>query len=93
MPDAASQVPGPFLQRDHVARRRDVCSRLYLVSLTMRFCRCASRHHARPLSAAVIVRPVTAALTCLILRRSELDLDNNKITSLAGATFAGDYIE
>jgi len=28
-----------------------------------------------------------------MLRRSELYLDNNKITSLAGATFAGDYIE
>jgi hypothetical protein len=28
-------------------------------------------------------------LTCLMLRRSELDLSDNEITSLAGVTFAG----
>jgi hypothetical protein len=27
-------------------------------------------------------------LTCLMLRRSELDLSDNKLTSLAGVTFA-----
>jgi hypothetical protein len=29
-------------------------------------------------------------LTCLMLRRSELYLNDNAITSLAGATFAGE---
>ena len=33
---------------------------------------------------------VAAALTCLMMRRSELDFDDNEITSLAGATFAGE---
>jgi hypothetical protein len=29
-------------------------------------------------------------LTCLMLRRSELDLSDNEITSLAGVTFAAE---
>ena len=40
--------------------------------------------------ASSVSGPVAAALTCLMLRRSELDLDDNEITSLAGATFAGE---
>jgi len=40
-----------------------------------------------PPSAAVAVGTVTCALTYLMLPRSELDLNNNAITSLAGVTF------
>jgi hypothetical protein len=40
--------------------------------------------------ASSVSGPVAVALTCLMLRRSELDFDDNKIKSLAGATFAGE---
>jgi hypothetical protein len=97
IPDHSLQRNILLWQYDHIVCRHNVRLQALLVGSppptsapngsTILCCCCASQHHARPLSAAL---SQLRDLTYLVLRRSELDLSDNDITSLAGATFAGE---